>query len=217
MTRSLWLRQLYRWLFSRRTSTIRLRPARSPGRLGLEALEDRTLLSATPYIVNLAGDAGIGSCTSGDIRYCITQADNPANAQDTAGIQKAALADATDLSPAPTVTSTTGSDSDGNYVEVTVTYQCRSSTAVSVPIAPSAPALFTLDSTGTGAIAALNPDYTVNRSANPLRRLFMYTSEISIEQTCTRNVVRTRDQRTTRCLGASRRIGQSDATRASTR
>ena len=35
----------------------------------------------------------------------------------------AALADATDLSPAPTVASTTGVDANGNsYVEVTVTY-----------------------------------------------------------------------------------------------
>src|SRR5262245_46905510 len=38
-------------------------------------------------------------------------------------IQQAALADATSLSPTPTVTSTYGSDSSGNYVEVTVTYQ----------------------------------------------------------------------------------------------
>jgi hypothetical protein len=49
----------------------------------LEPLEDRTLLSATTYLVNLVGDAGTGSGTSGDIRYCINQADNPANAGST--------------------------------------------------------------------------------------------------------------------------------------
>jgi Flp pilus assembly protein TadG len=43
--------------------------------------------------------------------------------QDTAGIQAAALADAGDLSPQPTVSSTTLTDSDGNpCVEVTVTW-----------------------------------------------------------------------------------------------
>src|SRR6516165_9352529 len=47
----------------------------------LEALEDRTLLSA--YLVNLLGDAGTGSGTAGDIRYCINQADKPANAGST--------------------------------------------------------------------------------------------------------------------------------------
>jgi Flp pilus assembly protein TadG len=42
---------------------------------------------------------------------------------DTTGIQNAALADASNLTPAPTVTSTTGTGSDGNpYVQVTVTY-----------------------------------------------------------------------------------------------
>jgi Flp pilus assembly protein TadG len=38
-------------------------------------------------------------------------------------VQEAALADAGNLSPAPTVTSTTVSDANGSYVEVTVTYQ----------------------------------------------------------------------------------------------
>ena len=37
-------------------------------------------------------------------------------------VTQAALADASNLSPAPTVTSTSGSDSNGSYVEVTVSY-----------------------------------------------------------------------------------------------
>jgi Flp pilus assembly protein TadG len=48
---------------------------------------------------------------------------DPTHSTDTAGIQNAALADATDISPSPTVTSTTGSDAAGNpYVAVTVTW-----------------------------------------------------------------------------------------------
>ncbi len=48
---------------------------------------------------------------------------DPNHAADTAGIQAAALADASDLSPAPNVTSSTGTDADGNpNVQVTVTY-----------------------------------------------------------------------------------------------
>jgi Flp pilus assembly protein TadG len=47
----------------------------------------------------------------------------PTKANDTAGIQNAALADTTDVSPSPTVTSTTGTDQDGNpYVSVTVSW-----------------------------------------------------------------------------------------------
>jgi Flp pilus assembly protein TadG len=46
------------------------------------------------------------------------------HASDTSGIKTAALADATDLSPQPTVSSTTGTDKSNNpYVQVTVTYQ----------------------------------------------------------------------------------------------
>ncbi len=45
----------------------------------LESLEERVLLSNT-YTVNLGGDAGVSTGQfSGDIRYCITQADLPAN------------------------------------------------------------------------------------------------------------------------------------------
>ena len=49
----------------------------------LEILEERTLLSPNTYVVNLAGNAGTGSGLTGDIRYCITQADLSANAGST--------------------------------------------------------------------------------------------------------------------------------------
>ena len=47
---------------------------------------------------------------------------DPTHAANADGISAAALADAGDLSPAPTITSTTGTDADGNYVEVTASY-----------------------------------------------------------------------------------------------
>jgi Flp pilus assembly protein TadG len=66
--------------------------------------------------------------------------DTPTKAVDTAGIQAAALADAADLSPAPTVTSTTGTDTDGNpYVRVTVS--CPFQTITRYPGVPSSMAL----------------------------------------------------------------------------
>ncbi len=72
-----------------RTRSRKTRPAPSIRRRSrsfrprLEILEDRTLLSANIYVVNLAGDAGSGSGLTGDIRYCITQADQSANAGST--------------------------------------------------------------------------------------------------------------------------------------
>jgi Flp pilus assembly protein TadG len=47
-------------------------------------------------------------------------------------VTDAALADAPDLTPTPTVTSATGSDSNGSYVEVTVSYTFHSVTHFSV-------------------------------------------------------------------------------------
>lgn len=66
--------------------------------------------------------------------------DNPVNAADTNGIQAAALREAADLSPAPTVSSTTGNDADGNpYVRVTVS--CPFQTITRYPGVPSSMAL----------------------------------------------------------------------------
>jgi Flp pilus assembly protein TadG len=47
-------------------------------------------------------------------------------------VDAAALADAPGLTPTPTVTSTTGSDSYGNYVEVTVSYPFQTVAGYSV-------------------------------------------------------------------------------------
>jgi uncharacterized protein (TIGR03437 family) len=58
----------------------------------------------------------------------------------------------------------------GTTAQVTVTYQGQTSAAVSVPIASSAPGIFTLDSTGQGQAAAINQDgVTVNGAATPAK------------------------------------------------
>jgi hypothetical protein len=62
-----WLKHLFRAL--EREPACRRSRIRT---LGLESLEDRTLLS-TFFVVN-AGDPGTGCANHGDLRYCITQA-----------------------------------------------------------------------------------------------------------------------------------------------
>jgi uncharacterized protein (TIGR03437 family) len=58
----------------------------------------------------------------------------------------------------------------GGTAQVTVTYQSQPSAAVSVPIASSAPGVFSLDSSGTGQAAAINQDgFTSNTAANPAK------------------------------------------------
>ena len=74
-------------------------------RLTLEPLEGRALLSLTTWTVNSLGDTGTGSGTSGDLRYCITQADqtpgdNTINFSGTGTI--------TLYSPLPDLSNTTG-------------------------------------------------------------------------------------------------------------
>ncbi len=61
-----------------RSSRSRLSRGRArASRRVLECLEDRSLPSATVYTVNLTSDSGAStSATSGDLRYCVTQADN---------------------------------------------------------------------------------------------------------------------------------------------
>jgi len=48
-----------------------------------------------------------------------------------------------------------------------VEYRGVPTAALTLPVAPSSPALFTLDSSGRGAGAVLNQDYSVNTPANP--------------------------------------------------
>ena len=53
--------------------------------------------------------------------------------------------------------------------EVAVEYEGRTSTRIALPVAPSAPGIFTLASSGFGQGAILNQDYSVNGPSNPAR------------------------------------------------
>jgi uncharacterized protein (TIGR03437 family) len=56
----------------------------------------------------------------------------------------------------------------GTTAQIVARYQGQASAAFSVPIAPSAPGIFTSSSTGTGQAAAINQDgVTINGAANP--------------------------------------------------
>jgi uncharacterized protein (TIGR03437 family) len=58
----------------------------------------------------------------------------------------------------------------GTTAQVTVTYQGETSNSFTVPLAPSAPSLFTSNQTGAGQAAAINAvDGTVNTPANPVK------------------------------------------------
>jgi predicted outer membrane repeat protein len=61
----------------------------------VEALEERALLSANTYLVNLPGDAGTGSGLFGDLRYCVNQADQAANAGSTITFDTKAIGSST--------------------------------------------------------------------------------------------------------------------------
>jgi Flp pilus assembly protein TadG len=79
---------------------------------------------------------------------------DPAHSLDTSGISSAALADAPDLSPAPKVTSVTGVDADGHYVEVTVSWTFQTLTNY-----PGIPSKTTITQTERMRISPLIPDF----------------------------------------------------------
>jgi Flp pilus assembly protein TadG len=93
----------------------------------------------------------VGNCARNGALYGCA---DPTHAADTSGIEAAALADAPDISPAPDINSTTGSDADGNYVEVTATYTFN--TIVNYPGIPSAT---TLTRTERMRVSPLVPDF----------------------------------------------------------
>jgi uncharacterized protein (TIGR03437 family) len=55
----------------------------------------------------------------------------------------------------------------GETAPVTVTYQGGASVSFPIPVAPSAPGIFTGDSSGAGPAVALNQDGSANTTANP--------------------------------------------------
>jgi Flp pilus assembly protein TadG len=79
---------------------------------------------------------------------------DPTHAADTSGISSAATADAPDLSPAPNVSSVTGTDTDGSYVEVTVTWTFSTLTNY-----PGIPNSTTISHTERMRVAPVVPDF----------------------------------------------------------
>jgi Flp pilus assembly protein TadG len=96
-------------------------------RRGAAAVEFAILLPFLAFLLIVAVDFSrvyydtqiLNNCARNGALY---GCNNPTTAADSAGIQSAALADASNLSPAPTVNSTTGKDDAGPYVEVSVSY-----------------------------------------------------------------------------------------------
>ena len=58
-------------------------------------------------------------------------------------------------------------EATGGSAQVTVTYQGQTSTPLTVGLAPSAPGLFTSDSTGKGQAAVVNEDDSINGASAP--------------------------------------------------
>jgi Flp pilus assembly protein TadG len=79
---------------------------------------------------------------------------DPTHAANTSGISAAALADAPNLTPAPNVSSTTGTDADGNYVEVTVTWTFHTVTNY-----PGIPNATTISRTARMRVSPVVPDF----------------------------------------------------------
>jgi uncharacterized protein (TIGR03437 family) len=55
----------------------------------------------------------------------------------------------------------------GGTADIAVTYQEQTLTAAAVPVTAAAPAIFTLNSTGSGQAAAINQNNTINGTATP--------------------------------------------------
>ena len=117
------------------------RTARLPGRAGTATVELAILLPFLCFLFAVSVDFArvfyfavtVQNCARNGAFYGCQDA---THAADTAGIQTAALADAGNLSPAPTVSSTTTTDADGNScVQVTTTYTFQ--TITSYPGVPS--------------------------------------------------------------------------------
>ncbi len=126
-----------------RPSQANRRKARGKRRRAAAAAELALLLPLLCYICAITIDYArlffawttIAECAYNGAYYLADS--NVATGSQWTSYQQAALADAANLSPTPTVSSTAGTDSNGNlYQEVTVTYNF--STQFSYPGIPSA-------------------------------------------------------------------------------
>jgi Flp pilus assembly protein TadG len=105
------------------------RIARSRSRPGVAVVELAILLPLMAFLFVIAVDFGrifyysltVTNCARNGAVYGFDPT-AAALVSPYTSIQDAALSDAGNLSPTPTVTSQTGTDSSGNYIEVTVSY-----------------------------------------------------------------------------------------------
>jgi Flp pilus assembly protein TadG len=101
---------------------------RKKSRRGAAAVELALMLPFLAFVFVIAVDwsrifyftAIVTSCARNGALYACDPVSQPSSPY--ANVTAAAVADAKDLSPAPTVTSTSGSDASGSYVDVTVSY-----------------------------------------------------------------------------------------------
>jgi Flp pilus assembly protein TadG len=127
-------------------------------RCGVAAVELAILLPFLAFILVVTVDYSyyteltLNNCARNGALYACN---NPTCAADTTGIQNAALADAGNISPAPTVTSTTGTDSDGTYVSVTVSYTFNTITNY-----PGIPNSVNLARTVRMRVSPVSPDFS---------------------------------------------------------
>jgi Flp pilus assembly protein TadG len=97
-------------------------------RRGVAAVELAVLLPLLAFLFVIGIDFGRCFYYSLTVANCarhgaVYASSGPTAPEDSAGIQAAALADASNLSPPPTVTSSSGTDAEGNpYVRVTVSW-----------------------------------------------------------------------------------------------
>jgi Flp pilus assembly protein TadG len=134
--------------------------SRTAPRKGVAAVELAVLLPFLAFIFVVTVDFSrifydaliLSNCARNGALYACA---NPTNSLDTTGIQNAALADASNLSPTPTVTSTTGTNSDGNYVQVTVTWTFQTITNY-----PGIPSTITLTRTVQMRVSPRVPDFS---------------------------------------------------------
>jgi Flp pilus assembly protein TadG len=121
---------------------MRSRPGRRRPRRGAATVELAVLLPFLVFLFFIAADYArvfyFSLTVANAARNGAQYASDPVAARESpyASVEEAALADASDLSPAPKVTSASGKDESGDpYVEVTVTYEFQ--TVVQYPGIPS--------------------------------------------------------------------------------
>jgi Flp pilus assembly protein TadG len=145
-------------LAGERLMVLWLRPAHVPARRAVAAVELAVLLPLLVFLFVIAIDFARAFYFALTITNCarngaVYGSMDPTHAADTTGIQQMALADASNLSPQPTVTSTTGTDTQGNpYVSVTVTW-----TFNTVATYPGVPSTLTLSRTVQMRVAPVLP------------------------------------------------------------